>query len=260
MLFTSVILLLIALFSKRFILLDIKKSLYLLAIGAIVSLHWVFFYGSLKYSTISVSLVCFSAVGFFSSFLEPIIFKKKFLLIELILGLVVMFGIYLIFHFDQRYRFGILLGVISSFLAALFPILNKKFIHHLSPDTITLYEMSGGFFMLTLLMPIYLLLPSNASFIPNTSDLFWLMILSLFCTVLAFNLSVRSLQKVSPFTVNLSFNLEPVYGILLAFLIFHENDRLGWPFYIGMLIIASTVIFQSMRVWLSERTAGSISK
>ncbi len=260
MLFTSVILMLIALFSKRFILLDIRKTLSLLGIGAIVSLHWVFFYGSLKYANISVSLVCFSAVGFFSSILEPIIFKKRFLLIELVLGLVVMFGIYLIFHFDQHYRFGIFLGVISSFLAALFPILNKKFIDQLDPNTISLYEMSGGFFMLTILMPFYFLLPSNASFIPNTNDLFWLIILSLFCTVLAFNLSVRSLQKVSPFTVNLSFNLEPVYGILLAFLIFHENERLGWPFYIGMLIIASTVVFQSIRVWLTERSIRTIVK
>lgn len=249
MLFAVAFLFLFSLFSKKLIRLNIHKALPLLGIGAIIGLHWVFFYGSIKYSNVSVSLVCFSAVGFFTSFLDPIIMKRPLQKIELLLGLIVIFGIYMIFHFDQHFRVGILLGILSSFLASLFPILNKKMVKSYSSDTISLYEMGGGFLLLTLLIPVYILLPSIGSFVPTQNDLMWLFILSIFCTVWAFNLSVNALKKISPFTVNLSYNLEPVYGILLAFLVYHENDHLGWSFYTGLSIIASTVLFQSYRVW-----------
>ena len=254
MMFAAFALLLITVITKKIIKLHFSEMLRLIGIGGIVALHWVFFYGSIKYSNVSVSLVCFSAIGFFSALLDPLLSKRKFEWIELLLGLMVIIGIYLMFHFDPHFRTGILFGMISSLLAAIFPILNKKMMDKHKPETITFYEMSGGFFLLTLLLPFYLAFFPTQYLFPSTSDLIWLLVLSLFCTVLAFNLSVRSLTKISPFTVNLSFNLEPVYGIALAFIFFKEYEEVGIPFYIGIAIIFLTVVLQTLRVYKQAST------
>ncbi|MFN5007772.1 MAG: DMT family transporter [Bacteroidota bacterium] len=254
MMFAAFALLLITIITKKIIKLHFSEMLRLIGIGGIVALHWVFFYGSIKYSNVSVSLVCFSAIGFFSALLDPLLSKRKFEWIELLLGLMVIIGIYLMFHFDPHFRTGILFGMISSLLAAIFPILNKKMMDKHQPETITFYEMSGGFFLLTLLLPFYLAFFPTQYLFPSTSDLIWLLVLSLFCTVLAFNLSVRSLTKISPFTVNLSFNLEPVYGIALAFIFFKEYEEVGIPFYIGISIIFLTVVFQTLSVYKQAST------
>ena len=254
MLLSMLILLGIAAFSKKVKLLSIKKMVPLIGIGGIIAIHWVFFYGSVKYANISVSLVCFSAIGFFTSLLDPIFSKRKIIIPEIILGLLVMFGIYLIFHFDEKYRIGILFGTISSFFASIFPILNKKIIGNYDPETISFYELGGGWFCLNFFVPVYLFFIPEVRLIPNPADLFWLIILSLFCTVLAFNMSVRSLKFISPFTVNLSYNLEPIYGILLAFLVYNENKYLGYSFYLGFAIIFITVVIQSWRVWKTEKS------
>lgn len=254
MMFAAFALLLITVITKKIIKLHFSEMLRLIAIGGIVALHWVFFYGSIKYSNVSVSLVCFSAIGFFSALLDPLLSKRKFEWIELLLGLMVIIGIYLMFHFDPHFRTGILFGMISSLLAAIFPILNKKMMDKHQPETITFYEMSGGFFLLTLLLPFYLAFFPTQCLYPSTFDLIWLLVLSLFCTVLAFNLSIRSLTKISPFTVNLSFNLEPVYGIALAFIFFKEYEEVGIPFYIGIAIIFLTVVLQTLRVYKQAST------
>lgn len=254
MMFAAFALLLITIITKKIIKLHFSEMLRLIGIGGIVALHWVFFYGSIKYSNVSVSLVCFSAIGFFSALLDPLLSKRKFEWIELLLGLMVIIGIYLMFHFDPHFRTGILFGMISSLLAAIFPILNKKMMDKHQPEIITFYEMSGGFFLLTLLLPFYLAFFPTQYLLPSTSDLIWLLVLSLFCTVLAFNLSVRSLTKISPFTVNLSFNLEPVYGIALAFIFFKEYEEVGIPFYIGIAIIFLTVVLQTLRVYKQAST------
>lgn len=254
MMFAAFALLLITIITKKIIKLHFSEMLRLIGIGGIVALHWVFFYGSIKYSNVSVSLVCFSAIGFFSALLDPLLSKRKFEWIELLLGLMVIIGIYLMFHFDPHFRTGILFGMISSLLAAIFPILNKKMMDKHQPEIITFYEMSGGFFLLTLLLPFYLAFFPTQYLFPSTSDLIWLLVLSLFCTVLAFNLSVRSLTKISPFTVNLSFNLEPVYGIALAFIFFKEYEEVGIPFYIGIAIIFLTVVLQTLRVYKQAST------
>lgn len=248
MFFSVVFLLILTLFTKKITKLSIRQMAPLLGIGAIIALHWVTFYGSVKYANVSVSLVCFSAVGFFSALLDPLISKRKFKVIELLLGLMVILGVYLIFHFDQNFRTGIIFGVISAFLASLFPIFNKKYVTTHNPDTITFYEMAGGWLILNLVVPVYIQFMPVASILPNFMDLVWLLVLSLFCTVLAFNLSVRALSSISPFTVNLSFNLEPVYGILLAFLLFKEHLEVGFSFYAGLFIIFLTVVIQSIRV------------
>lgn len=248
MFFAVIALLLLSVFTGKIKWIPFRKMLPLLGIGSIIALHWVFFYGSVKYANVSVSLVCFSAIGFFSSLIDPLISKRKFELVEILLGLMVMFGVYLIFHFDQDFRLGIVMGIVSSFLASLFPIFNKSMVEKYDPDTITFYEMAGGWFMLNLFVPVYMQFMPSQNYLPGWNDLLWLIILSLLCTVLAFNLSVRALSRISPFTVNLSFNLEPVYGILLAFLIFGEHQDLGLSFYAGLLIIFLTVVIQTIRI------------
>lgn len=254
MLFSMLILLGISIFTKKIKLLSIQKMAHLVGIGGIIALHWVFFYGSVKYANISVSLVCFSSIGFFTSLLDPLFSRRKIIIAEIILGLLVMLGIYLIFHFDRQYRLGILFGVVSSFFASIFPILNKRIIGKYDADTISFYELGGGWFCLNFFVPVYLLFMPEVRLMPSFSDFCWLIILSLFCTVLAFNMSVRSLKHISPFTVNLSFNLEPIYGIILAFLVYNENKYLGYSFYLGFAIIFITVIIQSLRVWKAEKS------
>jgi drug/metabolite transporter (DMT)-like permease len=249
MFFSAVFLLALSFFSKKIKFLPWRQALPLIGIGAIVALHWVFFYGSVKYANVSVSLVCFSTMGFFSAFLDPLISKRKMDLIEILLGIMVMLGVYLIFHFDQDYRWGILYGIVSSILAAIFTIINKKYVDKHDAQTITLYELGGGWLSLNFVLPFYLQFVSFSSYFPSLSDFLWLLVLSLLCTVLAFNLSIKALKKISPFTVNLSYNLEPVYGILLAFVIYKEHLDLEISFYAGLLIIFLTVVIQSIRVW-----------
>lgn len=218
-------------------------------VGGIVALHWVFFYGSIKYANVSIALVCFSAVGFFTSIIDPMIMGRRFDPWELTLGILVMFGIYLIFHFDSKFETGIILGVVSSLLAALFTVINKNLLREHNARSLTLHELTGGWLILTLLLPFYLYVFPVADLLPGWSDVGWLLVLSLFCTVLAFNLSLEALHKISPFTVNLSYNLEPVYGILLAFLLYREDKELDKGFYYGIAIIIFTVLHQSWRVW-----------
>ena len=249
MMFASIALLILFFSTKKISKTSFHEAMLLMGIGGIIALHWVTFYGSIKYANVSVSLVCFSAIGFFSAILDPLISKRKFEWMELLLGCMVIIGIYLMFHFDPRFRIGILFGIISSLLAAIFPILNKKMMQKHQPETITLYEMSGGFLILTVLLPFYLTYSPTQQMLPTSADFLWLLVLSLFCTVLAFNLSVRSLSKISPFTVNLSFNLEPVYGIALAFIFFKEYKEVGLSFYIGIAIIFLTVVIQTLRVY-----------
>jgi len=249
MLLSTLILVLILLFSKKSILIERKYLLQCIAVGGMIALHWVFFYGSIKYANVSIALVCFAATGSFTALLEPLIYKRRIDLFEILLGLLVLLGIFFIFHFDVQYKTGILLGVAAAFLSALFPIFNKRIIQKVPAANLTLYELGGGWLVLSLLLPFYLQFSPAATAIPSLSDWFWLLMLSMFCTVLAFQLSVSALKKISAFTANLTYNLEPVYGIALAFFIYHENKELGKGFYWGISLILLSVLIQTLRVW-----------
>lgn len=255
MLLSSFLLLLIFFIRKQSIRIERKYLVQCIGIGALIALHWVFFYGSIKYANVSIALVCFAATGLFTAFLEPLLHKRKLDLVEVLLGLLVLLGIYLIFHFDTEYKTGILLGIAAAFLSALFPIFNKRLIQHIPAANLTLYELGGGWLMLSLLLPLYLQFSPATKYIPTLSDWFWLLMLALFCTVLAFQLSVNALKKISPFTANLTYNLEPVYGILLAFLLYNENNDLGKGFYWGILLIVASVLIQTVRVWQEKKNA-----
>ena len=212
------------------------------AVGFIAAMHWVTFYGSIKYSNVSVSLVCFSAISFFTALFEPIILKKKMNWTELTLGLITLSGIYIIFHFDTHYKTGIILGIISAVLASLFPIYNREFLKRMNVETMLTWQQTGGLIVLSVLLPFYLYRFPIDSFIPSLENLGWLFVLAWFCSVLAFKLSGNALKKLSAFTVNLTYNLEPVYGIILAFIVYKENEFLSKWFYVGFAVIAVALI------------------
>ena len=230
------------------------KALQLLMIGGLIAIHWVFFYGSIKYSNVSIGLVCFASTGMFTALLEPLMSSKNFSWTELFLGLISLFGIFLIFHFDSRYRTGIIIGITSAFFAALFSVFNKRNVAKVAAQTMMLYELSGGILLLTLLMPFYLIKFPTTHIFPTSSEWGWLLVLSWFCTVWAMDLMLQALQKVSAFTQNLSLNLEPVYGILLAFIIFHEQEKLQISFFYGFTLIAISVVLQMFRVIKTRNT------
>ncbi len=254
LLFTAVTLWLLALLRRQDIRIDRRDMWRIFGIGGIAALHWVAFYGSIKYSNVSVGLLCFSAIGFFTALLEPLLMRRRLDVVELLLGLLVIAGIFLIFQVDPHYKTGIIIGLVSSLLGSLFPVLNKRILERVPAETVTLYELTGGFLVLTVLMPGYLYLLPVPSLLPGWQDLGWLLILSWACTVLAFNLSMSALQKISAFTVNLSYNLEPLYGILLAFLIFREDKYFNGGFYLGLGIILGSILLQMIRL----RRKGSV--
>lgn len=240
---------LLAVLRKQSIRISRKDLWRIFGVGAIAALHWVSFYGSIKYSNVSVGLLCFSAVGFFTALIEPLLFRHRVDFVELFLSALVIVGIFFIFQVDPHYKTGILIGLVSSLLGSLFPVLNKRLLERIPAETVTLYELSGGFLFLTLLMPFYLSLFPVASLLPEWQDWIWLLILAWACTVLAFNLSMSALNKISAFTVNLSYNLEPVYGILLAFLLFREDKYFNGGFYIGFFLIVLSIVAQMVRLW-----------
>lgn len=253
LLITVVALALLMYFKKQLQLIPLKDMLKILGVGLIVAIHWVTFYGSVKYGNVSIAVVCFSASGFFTAFFEPLIFKRGVILIEVLLGLMAIVGIYIIFDFHPQYKTGIIFGIISAVGSSLFPIFNKKLLIRFSPATLTLYELGGGFVALTVLIPFYLWQFPASYYLPTAMDWFWLVILACVCTVLCFDLQLSALKKISPFTANIAYNMEPVYGIILAFIIFKENKLLNTHFYIGVGLIILSVLLQTGRVWFGNR-------
>jgi len=255
---TALALWLLALLRRPTFRIQRKDMLRIFGVGAIAALHWVAFYGSIKYSNVSVGLLCFSAVGFFTALIEPLVCRHRVDWVELLLGLMVIAGIFLIFQVDPRYKTGIIIGLVSSLLGSLFPVLNKRILERVPAATVTLYELTGGFLFLSILLPFYLRWVPAVKVLPDWKDWIWLLVLSLACTVLAFNLSMYALKRLSAFTVNLSYNLEPVYGILLAFLLFREDKYLKGGFYIGFSLIILSIGLQMIRLWRRQRKMVSV--
>ena len=239
--------------TKKLKRISLKDILSLSGIGFLAALHWVTFYGSIKYSNVSVALVCFSSVGFFTALLEPLIRQTKINWIEVLLGLMVIAGIYIIFNFDPQYKTGIILGVISAILIAIVIILLKKFVARINPETLLTYQLSGGVICLTAVMPFYMQQFPTDYIFPDLNDWMWLLVLAWLCSVIAFQFSIYALKKLSAFTVNLTFNLEPVYGIFLAFIVYKENKLLSQWFFLGFGIIALSLIIHVVLLWKEER-------
>lgn len=226
---------------------SLKEKIRISVPGLFITAHWVFFYASIKYANISIGVVCYCLTSFFTAIFEPIINRKPFRLSELLLSALTLLGIGLIFHFDVSYQFGIILGVISSAFAALYTIYNEKLVWQYDSKMINFYQMTAGTLGLTILLPVYLYFFPVATIIPGWTDGFYLLLLALFCTVTLYVLFTEVLKTLPAFTVNLTFNLEPVYAIAIAFLFFQEGKELNFSFYLGLLFIVVSVLLQSIQ-------------
>jgi drug/metabolite transporter (DMT)-like permease len=227
------------------------ELLRLAGIGTVLAIHWVFFYSAIKASNISIALSMLASQGLFTALAEPLVSKKKFRIDEMIFSITAMIGIWLIFSVEKGYTLGIIYGLLASFIGAFFNILNKKEVEKHGPVVVSFYEILIGFIVLTLYMPVYMHYSQPVKLLPNALDWVQLVVLAVLCTHVTLILSLAALRYLSVFTLNLSINLEPIYTIALAFLIFHENKNLHTGFFIGAAIIMSSVVletyFQSRR-------------
>ena len=230
--------------------------------GVIIALHWIFFFKAIKASNVSVALVTMSTGAFFVSLIEPLFFKRRINKLEIVLGLIVIFGLYIIFNFESQYRLGIFYALISSLLSAIFSVLNGLFIKKYAASTISLYQLFFGVVFIT----AYLFFMNGFSisfFKISKLDWLYLLILSSFCTAYAFIASVKVMKYLSPYTVVLTLNLEPVYAILLALFIFGEKEKMNIEFYFGAFIVLFVVLVNGiiknktvLRKKIKEKTVG----
>ena len=267
MLFTALFMAGILMYRKQWVRIERRDLVQLAIVGGLMGLHWVAFYGAIKFANISIALVCLSTASIFTSLLDPLVNKGKYDIKEMFLGSFAIVGVYLIYRFQEFFGLGIAFGIAAAILSAVFTVLNKKIANKYPARTMVFYEMSTGWVFISLLMPFVLyyipqtkILPASPNIIgPNWfhNDWLWLVILSLCCTVWAQSLALNALKKLTSFTVTLSVNLEPVYGILLAFLFYNENkeiifnkgtDDLNWGFLGGMGLILLSVILQMLRL------------
>ncbi|HWB28607.1 MAG TPA: EamA family transporter [Chitinophagaceae bacterium] len=237
----------------------LKDFLKIGLIGFVLALHWIFFYSSIKEANVSIALTCLSTTGLLSAVIEPVFFRRKINMQEVFLGLFALGGIVVIYLYNLHFSTGIYLGLISSVATVVASVLNKKIVSGYEPATMTLYQLSGGFLGLTLLMPLYNYLFPAGPILPNGTDWLWLIILSWCCTIFTFILYISALKSVSAFTVNLLLTLEPVYGIILAFILYHENQQLHSNFYFGLALIFIAVVLQMMRIAKQQRRARQIT-
>lgn len=242
-------------FKKKSFYIDKKGLIKFLFTGIIIALHWIFFFKAIKVSNVSVALVTMSTGAFFTSLIEPVFFKRRVKTLEIVLGLIVIGGLYIIFNFESQYKLGIIYALISSFLGALFAVLNGLFIKKYDADRISLYQLLFG----TLFITIYLLATNSFSlgfFNLPKMDWVYLFILSSICTAYAFIASVQIMKYLSPYTVMLTINLEPVYAIILALFIFGDKEKMNPEFYLGAGIVLGVVLLNGIiknRVSLKQK-------
>ncbi len=230
---------------------SLKDFLKMALAGGFIALHWVFFYASIKASNISIGVICYSLLGFFTAFLEPIINRKRFSFRDFFYSLLTVAGILLIFQLDTQFRLGIILGVISTFLASFYSIISKKLdAQKICPSSsLLMYELIAGAVVLLIVCLGYGYWHPEIPFIPdNLTDITMLFLLALVCTAFMYFLILQVLKNVSAFTVGLAYNLEPVYSIIFAILFFGESKELGFAFYSGLTLIILSVGLQTLDV------------
>ena len=251
MLMASVFILIWIRWKKKSLKLAPKRVRVMIIAGLVIAVHWLTFFGAIKVSNVSITLALLSTGAFFTSIMEPIFYKRKIIWYEIFFGLIVILGLYIIFKVESEYVLGIILALSSAFLSAVFSLINGKLAKHEDASVISFYELLTG----ALGISAYLLFLSftgseggfsNAFFDISASDFGYLLILASVCTAYAFIASVAVMRHLSPYTVMLTINLEPVYGILLAFWIFGSDEKMDEGFYYGAAIILSTVILNGI--------------
>lgn len=242
-LITSVSLIILMKGARQVWLLPKRLILQYAGIGVLVALHWIAFYGAVKISNVSITLVCLATTSLFTAFLEPLIMKRPILRVEVLLGLLVIPGMMLVVsQIEASHWAGVAAGLASALFAAIFSILNKKLVTRAKPMEITLIELGSSFIFISMILGVMLLMGKDLNLKPTNMDWVHLLVLSLLCTTLAYILTLRALQHLSAFASNLTINLEPVYGIILAILLLGEHKELTISFYIGVLMILMAVI------------------
>ncbi|SDW63636.1 DMT family transporter [Aequorivita viscosa] len=227
--------------------------------GIIIALHWLTFFGAIKASNVSVTLAVISTGAFFTSLLEPLLYGRKIIWYEVFFGLLVMVGLYIIFDVEASYTLGIVLALISAFLSALFSVINGKFVLKHKASAISFYELLFGVIGIS----IYLAISGSFTtefFSVSTHDWMYLAILASGCTAYAFIASIHVMKWISPYTVMLTINMEPVYGIILALLVLGDAEKMGSQFYYGAIIILLTVIANGIIKITQERKRKRLSK
>lgn len=222
-----------------------KQFVNLILIGFIVAIHWVAFFAAARVSNVSVSLVGFATNSLWTALLDPLFNRSAIKKFELVLGLVVIFGLYIIFSFDFQYHLGLLLGVLSGLTGALFSIFNARMVRRVPSFTISFYEMIGAFAGLLFFLPLYKITFAEHGILhlsPSFMDWVYIVILTGACSVYAYSTAVELMKKISVFLIQLTLNLEPVYGIIMAVIIFGSEEKMGLNFYLGTLVILSAVI------------------
>ncbi len=222
-----------------------KAILQIFLTGILIASHWILFFLSARVSTASVCLAGLATTSFWTSILEPVLLKKRIRWHEVFLGIFVVVGIYIIFRVEFDHTLGIILALISALLAALFTVINARFANAHHHHTITFYEMAGACISIFLFFPIYKILFAEnhqLSLHLSYSDLVYILILAMVCTVYAYSASIEIMKKISAFSINLTINMEPVYGIILAVLIFGNEERMQMGFYVGAAIILLSVL------------------
>lgn len=221
-----------------------RPAIQILLTGCLIGAHWILFFGAARVATASVCLAGMATSSLWTSFIEPFFYKKKIRLYEVALGVTAIIGLYIIFRFEINHALGLAMAIASAFLASLFTVINSKFTRDYFHYTITFYEMAGAFLFTLLFLPFYASFISGGQIyrIPTNMDWVYLLILALLCTVYAYSASVELMKYVSAFAVNLTTNMEPVYGIMLALLIFGEDEQMTTGFYLGTAIILGSVL------------------
>jgi len=241
---------------------DLRFSFRILASffvgGLLIALHWMAFFGAIKVSNVSVTLAIMSTGAFFASFLEPLYFRRKIIGYEVFFGLLVVVGLYIIFKVEGEYFWGIILALTSSFLGALFSVINGDFAKRYNASAISFYELLFGMICIT----VYLLVSGSfdtSFFQLSVDDWMYLLILASICTAYAFIASIHVMRWISPYTVMLTINLEPVYGIILALLVLGDSENMSPQFYYGAAIILTTVVANGIIKMKLERKKQSLS-
>jgi len=245
MLFAVIIVFIYFIIKKKPLRIGPKALLKFLISGIIIAVHWIFFFSAIKVANVSVALIALSTGALFASFLEPLFFRRRINFLELLFGLIVIAGLYLILNFEGGYTLGIIYALIASFLSVLFSVLNGLFVRKYTAEVISFYQLLFGVGFITL----YILVTTGFTmdqFALKSSDFIYLFILSSICTAYAFIVSVKIMKHLTPYTVILTLNLEPVYGIILAVIIFGEKEKMSTQFYVGGAIILLIVIINGI--------------
>ncbi len=230
---------------KRNFLLGTREIIKISSTGLLIAAHWILFFAAARVSTASVCLAGMATCTLWTSILEPVMTQRKIKYFEVMLGLIVIGGLYVIFTFEFNHALGLFMAIASAFLSSLFTVINGKFSTRHNPYMITFYEMIGACIGTVAFFPVYLRYfagENQLQLSPSAMDWLYLAILAIICTVYAYSISVELMKRMSAFTINLTVNMEPVYGIILAYLIFREAEKMTSGFYFGTLIILLSVL------------------